>query len=50
MKKGEDEENGVDIEKHIVNTHAESDAALKVFKKFSQENNKWKSLLGESEC
>lgn len=50
MKEGEDEENGIDIKKHIVNTHAESEAALKVFKKFSQENNKWKSLMGESEC
>ena len=50
MKVGEAKENGVDIEKQIVNTHADSEAALKVFKEFSQENNKWKSLLGESEC
>lgn len=41
------EENGTDIEKHIVTTHADSETEVKVFMVFSQENNKWKSLLGE---
>lgn len=46
-KQGEDEENGVDIEKHAVNTHDDSEAEVKVLMEFSHKNNKWKSLVGE---